>query len=159
MNTRIAPIDHVAATVCSRLRSRFLHQLIRAKENASMKGVVTSDRHRVRVVGYVVAIFLAACTNPAVMPTDVLAEKVRVAQTPADHEEIARLYEQEAETASNAAKLHQAEGRRYRDAPTRGSGRVMADHCDNIAAQYRAIAEEKNGLAQVHRDMAKQAQK
>ena len=88
---------------------------------------------------------------------DRLMHMIQSAKTPADHEKIAAIYEQQARADQAAAENHRRMERLYKGIdPTaggRGSGQ-MAIHCKNIADSYERAAHENNSLAELHRKAA-----
>lgn len=101
------------------------------------------------------AIVLAACSTVSTAPSEQLAAKIQNAKTPADHEELARIYERDAEEALGQIKIHRLMARNYTSMfGGRGAVSAMPSHCESIAQKYAAIAEEKKALAKLHRDLA-----
>ena len=111
------------------------------------------------------ALALAAAALPAaaadVVSHDQLMHMIQTAKTPADHEKIAAIYEQQARADQAAAENHRRMERLYKGIdPTqggRGSGQ-MAVHCKSIADDYSRAAEEHSALAKLHREAAASAQ-
>lgn len=86
----------------------------------------------------------------------VSATQIEAAKTAADHEAIALAYEAEATAASDKAVQHEAMARTYRaGGPPKESRTSMAGHCERLATQYKAIADENRQLAAAHRGMAR----
>ena len=111
------------------------------------------------------ALAFAAAALPAAgadaVSHDQLMHMIQTAKTPADHEKIAAVYEQQARADQAAAENHRRMERLYKGIdPTqggRGSGQ-MAVHCKRIADDYSRAAEENAQLAKLHRDAAASAQ-
>ena len=107
------------------------------------------------------ALALAAVALPAAsadaISHDQLMHMIQTAKTPADHEKIAAVYEQQARADQAAAENHRRMERLYKGIdPTqggRGSGQ-MAVHCKNLADNYSRSAQENNSLAELHRKAA-----
>lgn len=103
------------------------------------------------------AALVIACTTVSTAPSPDLAAKIQNAKTPADHEELAAIYERDAQEALGQAKLHRQMARNYSSMlGGRALGSTMPSHCESTAQKYEAIAEEKKTLAKLHRDMAAQ---
>lgn len=107
------------------------------------------------------AVVLAAggcATETPVKPAG-LEQKIENARTPADHEEIASLYEQHAGADKAEAERHRGLARVYarsggiKGAPNPG----MSSHCEKLAQTYQQAAEENQALAKMHRQIASQA--
>ena len=84
------------------------------------------------------------------------AAQIEAAHTPADHEAIARSYEEEAVQLERKAQAHEAMAKVYRSgggAP-KGHAPSMVSHCDKLVAQYRGAAQEARALAAEHRAVA-----
>jgi hypothetical protein len=111
------------------------------------------------------ALTLAAAVLPAAgadaISHDQLMHMIQTAKTPADHEKIAAVYEQQARADQAAAENHRSMERLYKGIdPTqggRGSGQ-MAVHCKNLADSYTRAAQENKSLAELHRKAAAEAQ-
>lgn len=91
---------------------------------------------------------------------DRLMQMIQSAKTPADHEAIAAIYEEQARADRAAAENHQSMARMYRGIDPTGGGRgsgQMAAHCKNIAESYARAAEEHSALAELHRKQAAEA--
>ena len=108
---------------------------------------------------------LAAAVLPAVgadeISHDQLMHMIQSAKTPADHQKIAAVYEQQARDDQAAAEKHQSMERMYRGIDPTGGGRgsgQMAAHCKRIADDYSRAAKEHSQLAKLHRDAAASAQ-
>jgi len=87
-----------------------------------------------------------------------LPEAIATAKTRADHEALARRFEQEADRVQALSEQHLAmadayEGLRSSAFPSRI---VMAKHCRGLADNYRTSAEDTRALAKSHRKMAQQ---
>ncbi|WP_454727804.1 hypothetical protein [Cupriavidus ulmosensis] len=87
-------------------------------------------------------------------------EQIEAARTPGDHEEIASLYERQADADKAAAERHRRLARVYRGSWTPKGGQAnLAPHCEKLARAYQEAAEENLALAQQHRQMAAEAKK
>ena len=91
-----------------------------------------------------------------------LEEKIEAARTRSDHQEIAVVYERQAQDDRTASERHRAWARRYdqrhlSSAGVRGPNPAMAEHCRNLARIYQQAAEENLALAKGHRQMAAEA--
>lgn len=85
----------------------------------------------------------------------VSAAQIEAARTPADHEAIARAYDEEAATLERKAEAHAAMAKVYRGggAPKAHSP-SMTSHCERLVSQYRGAAKEARALASEHRAAA-----
>lgn len=85
----------------------------------------------------------------------VSATQIEAAKTAADHEAIAQAYEAEATAASDKVVQHEAMAQTYgAGGAPKGNRASMVGHCERLATQYKAIAEENRQLAAAHRGMA-----
>lgn len=80
------------------------------------------------------------------------AAQVEAARTPADHEAIARAYDEEAANLERKAEAHEGMAKIYRagGAPKAHSP-SMISHCERLVTQYRGAAKEARALASEHR--------
>lgn len=85
----------------------------------------------------------------------VTAAQIEAARTPADHEAIARAYDDEAANLERKGEAHEAMAKIYRGggAPKAHSP-SMTSHCERLVAQYRGAAKEARALAAEHRAVA-----
>jgi len=85
----------------------------------------------------------------------VTAAQLEAARTPADHEAIARAYDEEAAGLERKAEAHESMAKIYRGggAPKAHSP-SMTSHCERLVAQYRGAAKEARALAAEHRAAA-----
>ena len=85
---------------------------------------------------------------------------IEAAQTQAEHEALAKYYEEEAAAARSLAKRHERMATSY----LRGRGSKKgyqpnySAHCKGIAAKQEEIAKQFEELAKMHRDEAGQTQ-
>ena len=76
---------------------------------------------------------------------------VEMAETPGQHKALATHFRSKADTARDEMRRHKRMGKTYR----RGKGTeraAMRKHCDKIAEQNAALAEEYDALARLHED-------
>ena len=92
-------------------------------------------------------------------PPVAMEQKIVNARTRADHEELASIYENHARTDQTAVKQHEGLAEQYRAPGYRGTGSILAQHCDGAARAYRQAALENAALAKVHRELVAQAGK
>ena len=91
-----------------------------------------------------------------------IEELVQNAKTAADHEAIAKLYDEEAVAARKKAEEHRKMGARYTHFEA-GNPKVqlahfdMPKHCANLVKSYEAAAKDAEAMAAGHREMAKTA--
>jgi hypothetical protein len=91
-----------------------------------------------------------------------IEELVQNAKTPADHEAIAKLYDEEAATARSKAEEHRKMGAKYThfesaNSKTQGVHFDMPKHCQNLTKSYEQAAKEAEAMAAAHREAAKNA--
>lgn len=100
--------------------------------------------------------FAALTANAA--PPD--AVTVTAARTAADHEAIAKAYEDEAASFEKMAAMHKNLAETY---STQAGGKPLhaaqAKHCGSVAADLAAAAKEERALAAEHHKLAKSASK
>jgi len=87
-----------------------------------------------------------------------IGDRIAAARTAADHEEIAKWYDDQAQTAEAKAAEHKKMGEAYK----KGGGAFahkthFHEHCETLAKSYTAEAKEYRALAAAHRQMAKAA--
>lgn len=105
---------------------------------------------------------LVACTSKGSLHTpafdEPLSEAIATAKTPEDHEALARHDEQEADALQARSEQHLAMAGSYqRSRPARRPyPQGAAKHCQRLAENYRASAEENRALAQLHRKIAQE---
>lgn len=110
----------------------------------------------------VTMMLVASCAAEGPQRPADLITKIENARTAKDHEQLAATYERQSTLDQAAAEQHQARAQNYR--ALRG-GRLgstyvaMAQHCENLASQYRQAAGENAELASLHRKMAASTEK
>ena len=90
-----------------------------------------------------------------------LADKIEQARTPADHEALARYYEDRARVAQReAAEEHEARTRYERrwNPENHAMGRGARDHYNHLREGHEEGARSYRGMAEWHRKMAERAQ-
>jgi hypothetical protein len=105
-------------------------------------------------------VLLAATTLPvmravaqqATVTSDNLDQMIENAKTPADHESIAKYYDQQAAKDDEQAKLHQEQVKAYATNPRLST---MQMHCSRLIDLSKEEAKENRRLAHDHRMMAK----
>ena len=106
---------------------------------------------------------LIACvliTGMAIAPTYVLAgasidQMIESAKTRADHEELARYYEDEANSLNARAEEHKKMSVAYRAMSTGKGGLAgFVAHCDRLSAKYKEMAADDQALAKLHHQFA-----
>jgi hypothetical protein len=80
-----------------------------------------------------------------------IAQKVRDAKTPADHQAIAAFFEKEAQAAQQEATLHGQLQDTYAERPDMP---MMVSHCEMLVKHYQEIAKELKTMAEMHKKMA-----
>ena len=105
-------------------------------------------------------LMLSGCVAEGPVKPAGLEQKIEGARTRADHQEIAAVYERQAQDDRYASERHSALARLY---GRRQFGRAgvanpaMVAHCQNLARIYQQAAEENLALAKGHRQMAAEA--
>jgi hypothetical protein len=86
-------------------------------------------------------------------------QMIETAKTQADHEALATHYEQEAKMLQKKAEEHRHMARVYGVLPYGApkSAINFAQHCNAVASQLEAAAEENLELAKMHRQIAAEA--
>lgn len=91
-----------------------------------------------------------------------IVQKVQSAKTAADHEAIAKYYDEQAAEATKMAAEHRRMGESYKAfGSSMGKGSAMStmpQHCEALAKSYEAEADHYKAMAQTHRDLAKTVQ-
>jgi hypothetical protein len=107
------------------------------------------------------ALILAAASFGAIAADEISHDKlmnmIQTAKTPADHEAIAKIYDQQAAQDEANANAHNRTASLYRGIDPTAGGRSsgqMAVHCKNIAESYTRAAREHKDLAALHRKLA-----
>ncbi len=80
--------------------------------------------------------------------------QIEAATTAAQHEAIAKSYEQEAAASEKKADSHAKMAQTYRLGPSKMSAESMANHCSRIEQDFRSAAAEYRLMAAEHRKMA-----
>jgi len=88
-----------------------------------------------------------------------IAKQVQSAKTAADHEAIAKYYDEQAAVAKANAAEHRRMAESYKGMSTsigKGAGvSSMPQHCESLAKDFDAEAEHYKAMAQTHRELAK----
>ena len=79
------------------------------------------------------------------------------AETPAEHEELAAYYRQQAQHLLQEAKEHQEMAAAYPQVYASKHPTLAAHHCNDWAALYSKQAKDAEALAKLHEQMAKEA--
>jgi hypothetical protein len=108
------------------------------------------------------ALLVCAPTFAAAADESDIEQMVQNAKTPADHEAIAKFYDQEAADARKKAAEHRKMGDGYKHVAPFGmkgqhSGYDMPKHCANLVRSYDAAAKDSEAMAAAHRKMAQAA--
>lgn len=87
----------------------------------------------------------------------VSAAQIEAAKTPAEHESIAKIFEDEAASLTKKSEMHGEMAKIY----SAGGGKpwmaAQAKHCAALEKDYKAAAKQNLDLAAIHRQMAKAA--
>ena len=116
---------------------------------------------RFAVLGLLAAL-VSAPTFTAAADDKAIEEMVQNAKTAADHEAIAKMYDEEAAAAKKKAEEHTKMGARYKHYEANNPKVYaphfdMPKHCANLVKSYEAAAKEAEDMATAHRAMAKAA--
>jgi hypothetical protein len=103
--------------------------------------------------GLLALLLTMGCAEHPVV-NDPSAATIDTAKTPAEHEAVAKAYENEAARLSKEADTHQELANLYKDT-SRNAG--MGRHCAALEKEDRAAAKENLELAAIQHEMAKQA--
>jgi hypothetical protein len=113
-----------------------------------------------------VVLALGGCPAEGPVKSAGLEQKIEVARTRADHQEIAAAYERQAGVDREAMERHRKLARAYEQGwvwapPSAGgvsSGRrenkSLVAHCENLARMYQQAAEENLAMAREHHQIA-----
>ena len=82
--------------------------------------------------------------------------QIAAAKTAADHEALAKAYEDEASELDRKVELHKSMGTTYKAGK---SASVVGNHCVRIATDFKAAAQEYRALAAEHHKLAQKAGK
>ena len=83
---------------------------------------------------------------------------VETAKTKADHEAIAKHFEEEAAQFDKKAEEHQRLAKLYhmgQGAGPKASTVSLASHCDDLVKNFKAAAADAHAMANLHREVAK----
>ena len=104
------------------------------------------------------AVSLPAKFASAAESTDIL-QMLQNAKTPADHEAIAKYYDEQAAAAKKQADLHRKMASTYTTGGTpmgKGAAVPLPQHCLAIAKAFDEQAAEYTAMAQAQRELAKE---
>jgi hypothetical protein len=79
---------------------------------------------------------------------------IAAAKSPADHEAIAKAYEEEATSLEKLAAMHKNLGETYGQPGGKPWQAAQSKHCASVAAELAAAAKNERALAAEHRKMA-----
>lgn len=103
------------------------------------------------VVAFALCTTVSTAAGASVEPAQIAAAK-----TAADHEAIAKAYDDEATQLDRKIELHKSMADTYKAGK---SASVVGNHCVAIAKDFKAAAKEYRALAAEHHKMAQQAGK
>lgn len=107
-----------------------------------------------------VVVLLAACSTQGPPAPLVPEQRIEIAASRSDHEEIAAQYERQAFADAAAARRHLGYAHIYRrnvSPEGREAHAALAQHCERLARTYQQAADENNAAAQLHRRLAAEA--
>jgi hypothetical protein len=136
------------------------HRLLYAAKNGRESEEMM---RRARILAGMAFLALGIGVLPGVWSAPAYAEsiddQIATAKTAADHEAIAKWYDDQAKEAEQKAEEHRKMGEAYKKEPG-PFGMTKAhfhEHCEALARNYTAQAKEDRALAAEHREMAKKA--
>ena len=102
---------------------------------------------------------LALVGATAAMAGEVVTQaQIEAASSAAQHEALARSYDEEAAAAEMKANSHGKMAQTYRLASSsKMPSSAMTEHCNRLEKDYRDVADEYRSMAALHRQMASQA--
>ena len=87
------------------------------------------------------------------------AAQIEAAKTPAEHEAVAKIFEDEAASLTKKSEMHDDIAKTNGVPGGKGPQLAMAKHCAALAKDYKAAAMQNLELAAIHRKMAQEAAK
>jgi hypothetical protein len=87
-----------------------------------------------------------------------LTHEIETAQTKADHEAIAKRFEEQASKLDMQAAEHERLAKQYHSGVgvgPKGNAGSLASHCDNFVKDLKASAADAREMAELHRGVAK----
>ena len=122
-----------------------------------MKVSLKSSRRIASVL--LLGLVLAGCASDPSAPSPELLQRIESARTRGEHEALATYFTQEAAKARALAENHRKMAKSYQGNLQGGRGGAsMSAHCNAIVRSQEGIAAEYAGMAEGHRQLAKQAQ-
>ena len=130
----------------------------RNRSEKMLKKTMSSHKRRsaLGASAFLVATVLAlgGCAAQGPVKPAGLEQKIEAARTRADHQEIAAVYEQQAQGYKATAERHQYWAQAYERG--RWKSKSMVPHCDNLARLFQQATTETLALAREHRQVAVQ---
>ena len=122
-----------------------------------MKVNLKSSRRIASVL--LLGLVLAGCASDPSAPSPELLQRIESARTRGEHEALATYFTQEAAKARALAENHRKMAKSHQGNLQGGRGGAsMAAHCNAIVSNQDGIAAAYEGMAEDHRQLAKQAQ-
>ncbi len=87
------------------------------------------------------------------------AAQIEAAKTPAEHEAIAKLFEDEAASLTKKSEMHGDMAKTFAAPGGKPYMAALAKHCAALQKDYKAAARQNSELAAIHHRMAKEAAK
>ena len=105
------------------------------------------------------ALIGCAVTQPNAVHGTPMEEMIQSAKTRADHEAIAKHYDDEAKASQAKAEKHRKMSAAYRIMGTgKGTGTAgFVAHCDKLVTKYEELAKDNLELAKLHRQVAEES--
>ena len=112
------------------------------------------------LIASLTALFLTAATPtyPAA-ESGLQATQIESAKTPAEHEAVATLFENEAASLTRKSEMHDGMAKTYSVPGGKPAIAALARHCAAVAKDYKAAAKQNLELAAIHRQLAKDGAK
>ena len=89
----------------------------------------------------------------------VSAAQIESAKTPAEHEAVAKLFEDEAANLTKKSEMHGDMAKTFGAPGLKPAQAAIARHCLALEREYRAAAKENLALAALHHKMSAEASK
>lgn len=114
---------------------------------------------RVLAMGLAALMLAPAAAAYAGSDEPVSAAQIESANTPADHEAIAKFFEDEAASLAKKSAMHARMATRVNPRAGNAFRVAQAKHCAALEKDYMAAAKQNLDLAAIHHQMAKEATK
>ncbi len=109
--------------------------------------------------GLAALLLSAAPATYATADSPVSAAQIESARTPAEHEAVAKLFEDEAAHLTQKSEMHGDMAKTFGAPGLKPTQAAIARHCVALEREYRAAAKDNLALAALHHRMAREASK